>query len=52
MSDKEIIELQRRIDQGILLAQTRLIERYKHNGWSLVVRLNGEVREIPAAEYK
>lgn len=52
MNDKEIIELQRRIDQGILLAQTRLIERYKHNGWSLVVRQDGVIREIPATEYK
>ena len=52
MNDKEITELQRRIDQGILLAQTRLIERYKHNGWSLVVRQDGIVREIPANEFK
>lgn len=52
MNDKDIIELQRRIDQGILLAHARLIERYKHNGWSLVVRQDGIVREIPATEFK
>lgn len=50
MNEREIIELQRRIDKGILLAQTRLIERAKHEGYSLVVRRNGQVCEIPATE--
>lgn len=50
MSDKEIQELQRRIDSGILLAQTRLIERAKHEGYSLVIRRNGIVSEVPASE--
>lgn len=50
MSDKEIMELQSRIDEGILLAQTRLIERCKHEGYTLVVRRNGVVSEVPASE--
>lgn len=50
MSERDVLELQRRIDKGILLAQTRLIERAKHDGLSLVVRRNGEVREVPASE--
>lgn len=50
MNDKEIMELQRLIDQGILLAQTRLVERAKHEGYSLVVRRNGVVSEVPAVE--
>jgi len=50
MSERDIAELQRRIDKGILLAQTRLIERAKHEGYSLVVRRNGIVREVPASE--
>lgn len=50
MNEREILELQRRIDKGILLAQNRLIERAKHEGYSLVVRRNGNVCEIPASE--
>lgn len=50
MSERDIAELQRRIDKGILLAQTRLIERAKHEGYSLVVRRNGIVSEVPASE--
>lgn len=50
MNERERIEMQRRIDKGILLAQTRLIERAKHDNLSLVVRRSGVVVEIPAAE--
>lgn len=50
MNEREIIELQRRIDKGILLAQSRLVERAKHEGYSLVVRRNGQVCEVPAIE--
>ncbi len=50
MSEKEIMELQRRIDKGILLAQTRLVERAKHEGYSLVIKRNGKVQEVPASE--
>ena len=48
MSEHEVKEMQRKIDKGILLAQTRLIERAKHENLSLVVLRDGQVREIPA----
>lgn len=50
MNDRELIELQNRIDKGILLAQTRLVERAKHEGYSLVIRKNGQVCDVPATE--
>ncbi len=50
MKDREKLEMARRIDKGILLAQTRLIERAKHDNLSLVVRRGNLVLEIPANE--
>lgn len=50
MSEREKIDLARRIDKGILLAQTRLIEKAKHDNLSLVIRRNGKVMEVPAIE--
>lgn len=46
----EVRELQSRIDQGILLAQQRLIARAKHDDLSLIIRVDGQVREVPAKE--
>ena len=40
MNEREKIELARRIDKGILLAQTRLIEKAKRDNLTLVVRRN------------
>ena len=37
MTDHEVEEMQRRIDEGILLAQARLRERAQHDGLTLVV---------------
>lgn len=50
MSEREKIDLAHRIDKGILLAQTRLIEKAKHDNLSLVIRRNGKVMEVPAIE--
>ena len=50
MNEREKIELARRIDKGILLAQTRLIEKAKRDNLTLVVRRNGRVMEVPAGE--
>ncbi|MBQ0020995.1 MAG: hypothetical protein KBT39_10815 [Bacteroidales bacterium] len=50
MSEREKLDMARRIDKGILLAQTRLIERCKHDNLSLVVRRDGVVMEVPAIE--
>ena len=50
MNEREKIELARRIDKGILLAQTRLIEKAKRDNLTLVVRRNGRGMEVPAGE--
>ena len=50
MNERVKIELARRIDKGILLAQTRLIEKAKRDNLTLVVRRNGRVMEVPAGE--
>lgn len=46
MSDQEIREMQRLIDEGIVLAQQRLMERARHDGFSLVVCKNGRVQRL------
>lgn len=50
MSETEVAEMQRKIDEGILRAQERLIERAKHDNLSLVVARDGEVQEVSAQE--
>lgn len=50
MSEDEIYEMQRKIDEGIYLAQTRLIERARHNRTTLVIARNGQVVEVMADE--
>lgn len=46
MSDREIKEMQRRIDQGIVLAQERLVERSRLFHSTLVVNRGGHVVEL------
>lgn len=50
MSDKEIREMQKRIDRGILLAQSRLVKRARHNDFRLVIFRDGQVMEVAAEE--
>ena len=50
MTDREVEEMQRRIDEGIQLAQSRLCERAMHDGLSLVVTRNGKLMELKASE--
>ncbi len=50
MNEREKIDMARRIDKGIHLAQTRLIEKAKRDNLSLVIWRNGAVVEIPAVE--
>ena len=50
MNEREKKDLARLIDKGILLAQTRLIEKAIRDNLSLVVRRNGRVMEVPAGE--
>ena len=42
--------MQRKIDEGIYLAQERLIERAMHNHTTLVVARGGQVVEVMAEE--
>ena len=51
-TDKEIRDMMQRIDNGILLAHKRLVQRAKLNGYTLVVFRNGKVMEIDAREFK
>ena len=46
MTDKDIQRMQRRIDEGIQLAQHRLWERARRSNLTLVVCRNGKVVEI------
>ena len=46
MSDRDIAEMQQRIDEGIVLAQERLVERSRLFDSTLVVARNGQVMEI------
>ena len=50
MSETEVYEMQRKIDEGIRLAQKRLIARAKHNNTTLIIARNGTVVEVDAHE--
>ena len=50
MNEKEIKEMQRKIDLGILVAQQRLIERTKRFDGTLILAKDGEVVEVPAKD--
>ena len=50
MNAFEVAEMQRKIDEGIFLAQERLVKRAKHDNLTLVIVRNGQVVEIPAEE--
>ena len=42
--------MQQRIDEGILLAQRRLLKRGLHDDLSFIVCSEGHVQEVPAKE--
>lgn len=46
MTDKEIRDMQRRIDEGIRVAQERLWHRAQFNHQTLVVARNGKIVEF------
>lgn len=46
MTDKEIMDMHRLIDDGIRLAQQRLWERAKREHFSLIVARGGKVVEV------
>ncbi|MBP5772080.1 MAG: hypothetical protein J6W75_12155 [Bacteroidaceae bacterium] len=50
MNEREILEMQQKIDQGILLAQRRLVERARLFRSTLVVARDGKVVELMPEE--
>ncbi len=50
INEQDVAEMQRKIDEGILRAQERLIERAKHDNIPLIVARNGKVVEIAAQD--
>ncbi|MCF0195170.1 MAG: hypothetical protein HUK00_08350 [Bacteroidaceae bacterium] len=46
MTKDEIKNVARLIDEGILRAQERLLERARHDGNSLIFAEDGEVKEV------
>ena len=51
-NDFDMLLMQQRIDEGILLAQRRLLNKGLHDGLSFIVCQGGRVREVPASEIK
>ena len=52
MSEVEIKQMQEKINAGILLARTRLIEKTKKEGGELVIVRDGKVVRIKAKDLK
>lgn len=52
MSDIEIKQMQDQIEEGLLLARKRLIEKTKNENGELVVVRDGEVVHVKAEELK
>ena len=50
MNEAEVDEMQRKIDEGIYLAQERLIERARHNHTTLVVAQGDRIVEVTAEQ--
>lgn len=50
MNEKELEQLQEKIDAGILLAQQRLKERVKREDGELVVMRDGKITHLSAEE--
>lgn len=51
-NEVDICELERKIDEGIHLAQERLIARARHNNTTLVIAHHGKVLEVTADELR
>jgi len=52
MSEKDIQQIQEQINDGLLLARKRLIEKTKKENGELVVENDGEVVHVKADELK
>ena len=51
MSEREVIDMQRRIDEGIVLAQKRRVERSRLFNSTLIVARDGHVMEVAPEEF-
>ncbi|MBQ7570758.1 MAG: hypothetical protein IJT19_00785 [Bacteroidaceae bacterium] len=49
-NSRDVLLMQQRIDEGILLAQRRLLNRGLHDDLSFIVCPEGRVQEVPARE--
>lgn len=52
MSEQNIEQMEEQIDDGLLLARKRLIEKTKRENGELVVERDGEVIHVKAEELK
>lgn len=48
----DVLLMQQRIDEGILLAQRRLLNRGLHDDLSFIICHEGRVCDVPASEIK
>lgn len=52
MNEQEVAEMMRRIDEGIILAQKRLVQRAIKENDTLVVCIKGRIVDLPAKEIR
>ncbi|MDR0907036.1 MAG: hypothetical protein LBM63_00270 [Rikenellaceae bacterium] len=50
MSEKDIRQMQEKIDEGIRVAQEKLVEKVKREDGQLIVSRDGEIMAISARE--
>jgi hypothetical protein len=50
MSEHDIIQMQEKIDEGIRIAQEKLVEKVKKEDGQLIVSRDGQIMAIPASE--
>ena len=51
-NQRDVVLMQQRIDEGILLAQRRLLNRGLHDDLSFILFQGGAVAEVPARDMK
>ena len=51
-NQRDVVLMQQRIDEGILLAQRRLLNRRLHDDRSFILFQGGVVAEVPARDIK
>ncbi|MDE7165516.1 MAG: hypothetical protein K2O17_00610 [Bacteroidaceae bacterium] len=51
-NNQDVRLMQRRIDEGILLAQRRLLDRGLHDNLSFIICQGGHVRDVPAQDIR